>query len=531
MTRGPRVKSSPRSALPTTSPSSRQRPSRLADEASAKVRRTRLVHAGNFLRASRDSGYRSTAYAVAELVDNAIQASASRVSIKVWSSGIPEYPVEVVVVDNGDGMDVPTLSSALAFGGTTRFGDRVSLGRYGMGLPCGSLSLARRVEVYTWTPRQVLMTYIDLDEFSAQGRGTLPGVEWVECPSFVPHTRRGTAVRLSRCDRIEHRRVSTVVRKLGEELGRIYRRFLAGGLRIDVNGDPVAAHDPLFLNAEAAQFGDTLTYKLNNAGLHGRVEVRFSELPVGRWHDLEAGEKRQLGITNGAAVSVLRAGREIDRGWFFMGKKRRENYDDWWRCELSFEPALDEMFGVTHTKQAIAPTVELLQFLEPDLEPIARALNKRVRQAFDVVKAAKALSPAERQAARAEPSLPPLPRRPAPLPQALRSVVEALPRHGTDGACPYRLVVADLPTTDAFEVVVRDGQLLVLVNAGHPLYRDLCGPLTSSDLEKDQTVGKHVMLTILAAARAEVAESEARPAELRRFRETWSDVVATFFNA
>ena len=32
------------------------------------------------------------------------------------------------------------------------------------------------------------------------------------------------------------------------------------------------------------------------------------------------------------------ANREIDFGWFFMGNKRRENYDDWWRCEVKFEP-------------------------------------------------------------------------------------------------------------------------------------------------------------------------------------------------
>ncbi len=28
--------------------------------------------------------------------------------------------------------------------------------------------------------------------------------------------------------------------------------------------------------------------------------------------------------------------RESDYGWFFMGPKRKENYDDWWRCEVAF---------------------------------------------------------------------------------------------------------------------------------------------------------------------------------------------------
>ena len=67
----------------------------------------------------------------------------------------------------------------------------------------------------------------------------------------------------------------------------------------------------------------------------GIVRVRFSELPVAQWSRLSNEEKRARGITKCAGVSVVRAGREVDYGWFFLGEKRRENYDDWWRCEIS----------------------------------------------------------------------------------------------------------------------------------------------------------------------------------------------------
>ena len=70
-----------------------------------------------------------------------------------------------------------------------------------------------------------------------------------------------------------------------------------------------------------------------------------------------------------------------------MGTKRRENYDDWWRCEVQFDPLLDEYFGVNHTKQQISARADLDRLLTPDLENIARILNARVRQAF--VKTAK----------------------------------------------------------------------------------------------------------------------------------------------
>ncbi len=58
----------------------------------------------------------------------------------------------------------------------------------------------------------------------------------------------------------------------------------------------------------------------------------------------------RLGIVGGGGVSVLRAGREIAHGWYLMGSKRKENYDDWWRCEIEFEPVLDEHFGITINK-------------------------------------------------------------------------------------------------------------------------------------------------------------------------------------
>jgi hypothetical protein len=46
----------------------------------AQATRPRLIDAANFLVATRDAGYRSTAYAVAEFVDNALQAGATTVS-------------------------------------------------------------------------------------------------------------------------------------------------------------------------------------------------------------------------------------------------------------------------------------------------------------------------------------------------------------------------------------------------------------------------------------------------------------------
>jgi hypothetical protein len=502
------------------------------------VARPQIVSAGNFVLATRDTGYRSTAQAVAEFVDNALQARAKSIAIDVVPTDEGDYPMELFVRDDGTGMDTATLSSALTFGGSSRFGDRSSLGRYGMGLPNGALSRARRVDVYTWQQRDaVLSTHLDVDEIVAKGQRTLAPIEPISRPPFVPRTTHGTVVRLRRCDRLEYRRISSLVNRLDKDLGRIYRRFLWRGLDLRVNGRRIGARDPLLLRhavsgVRARQFGDALVYRLPGARGIGTVEVRFSELPIERWQALSSEEKRQLGITNAPCVSIMRADREIDRGWYFMGGKRRENYDDWWRCEVSFEPSLDELFGITHAKQAISPSEDILHVLASDLEPIARALNGRVRRTFELLKVTSPLGEAERQAARADPALPAIPRRLEVIPEDLRQLLANSPDFEGNSAAPYRILVTELPSTAAFEVLVHRGKVILLMNSRHPLYRDLYGPLAMSESEKDQAVAKKVALAVLAAGRAEVgAQRRADRGEVRRFRQAWADVLATFYNA
>jgi len=475
--------------------------------------------------------------AIAEFVDNAIQADANRVAVTVKQGADHDFPLEITITDNGTGMNAAVLSQALSFGGSSRFGDRSSLGRYGMGLPNGALSRARRVEIYSWQGREVLWSRLDIDELAEVRRKALAPVEPALHPPFTPSTRTGTVVRLLRCDRLEYKRPSWFARNLESELGRIYRCFLDADLRLTVNGRALCPIDPMFLQISstihgAQQFGDELRYQIPTDSGHGEIRVRFAELPIDKWHTLSSEEKRDRGITNAPSVSILRAGREIDRGWFFMGGKRRENYDDWWRCEVRFSPALDELFGITHSKQGVVPRDELLDILVPDLEPIARALNSRVRQRFELAKATAPLGAAEQQAGRAHKSLASMPRRKDPIPEALQDLVRAADQITGKRKPPYQILATELPSTSAFEVVVREGRILLLLNARHPLYRDLYGPLAMSESSRDQEVAKQVALAVLAAARAEVSTwRRADRTQARSFRQTWADVLATFLNA
>lgn len=493
-----------------------------------------VVEPARFLVAIRDAGYRSAPAAIAEFVDNALQAGAEKINIRLMRpSGDCDHP-EVLVVDDGAGMSAEALHHALTFGGSSRFNDRQSLGRYGMGLPNGALSIARRVDVYSWQDDAVHACSLDIDDFIEGGRKTLGRVERIRRPEFVPSTSSGTAVLLSKCDQIGYKRRGFLRRRLLEEIGRMFRYFLSSGAKIRIDDEDVAPLDPLFLMPEArlsgAQpFGDLLTYELQGATAPGEVRVRFSELPVEEWYRASNKEKRRQGITNSETVSVVRAGREIDAGWWFMGDKRRENYDDWWRCEVSFDPHLDELFGVTHTKQGIRPTQELLALLAQDLEPIARALNRRVRDRFEAAKQSEALSRAEERAARASTALPPLPDRCDEFPGGLEPVpyIDA----GEASGARYRIRPAELNGTNAYEAVLREGNVLVLLNKRHPLYRDLYAPLADLDDEGHKLLAERLALLLLSLGHAELATSSAREsAVVQQFRQRWDDVIATFFN-
>src|SRR5439155_16012182 len=323
------------------------------------VRERPIVSQPEFVIATRDTGYRSLAAAVAELIDNSIQARAK--DIRILVRGASEHPggetPVIAVWDNGLGMDSVSLATSVQFGGTERFNDRTGLGRFGMGLPNSSVSIARRVDVFSWQYRgEVWHTYLDIDEVTGKHRMTVPAPIRKSLPEWltVPDSRSGTLVVWSRCDRLELKRPSAICNRLRQPVGRIYRQHIWAGVRIRLNGQVLQAFDPMFCRPDieeggASPYGEPLVYELVSPRnrVTARVKVRFTELPIVAWHSMSNEEKVVAGITGGAGVSFMRAGREIDCGWYLMGGKRKENYDDWWRCEVSFSPELDEYFGVT----------------------------------------------------------------------------------------------------------------------------------------------------------------------------------------
>lgn len=483
----------------------------------------------NFLLATRDSGYKNLSSAIAELVDNSFEAQANKVEILFKKDNLDHC---VLVLDDGVGMNSKTLEIALQFGGSTRFNSRSATGRYGMGLPNSSLSQSKRVDVYTWqNPNSIFQSYLDIEEIVETKDFLIPRpirlkqkkIEFPIC------SKSGTVIKWSKCDRLKYKREQSILNELYFELGRLFRKKIYSGKIISINNSMVVPFDPLFIEdgknlIGGKKYGNTLIYKIHPPGNNDKdlisvVKVTFSLLPIDEWYTLSNDAKNSFGITKSAGVSILRAGREIDYGWFFMGSKRKENYDDWWRCEIEFEPVLDELFGVTHTKQDIHPTELIMNILTPDVEKIGRELNRQVRDTFIKIKQQNARTQSEKVVERFDYLLEPVRNKKFVSLELPSSTNKRKPIPGMQ----YRIKYSDLKSPSLIMPELNKNCILVTVNKSHLFYKRFLSKLENDGLEKTKTFKNILEIFFFALARTELSLiTKSNGQFLGKIRKVWS---------
>src|SRR5262249_8142293 len=141
------------------------------------------------------------------------------------------------------------------------------------------------------------------------------------------------------------------------------------------------------------------------------------------------------------------------------------NYDDWWRVEVEFQPPLDEMMGVTHSKQGIRPTQDILEIVSPEVSGTARLLSARVRDEFLSLKT-QAPSPSAVQASAREWRLPRLSPGPA--------------LNGSAAPMRYSVSVQDSVQADFFTWELSGGEFCFCLNSNHPFFRAIYQPVLES---------------------------------------------------
>lgn len=489
-----------------------------------------LFEVQNFLRSLRESGYKSTAWALAELIDNSIEANAKFVSIHVLPAVEGRMP-RIVVVDDGHGMDQKQLSSCLKLGGSSRFDSRIGMGRFGVGLPGASLSQCRRVEVYSWSASgEVLATHLDLGEDNQVEFRPCYRPDALAVFGEVPLPSVGTAVVWTNCDRLMRSNIDALVALLSHELGRIFRYAIWNGVGILVNGELVKPLDPMFLQGDdfhqlAKPYGDMVVIPIDaplfsDGRREATIRVRWSELPIEEWFDKPSRWKRSMGIIGVPQVSILRGGREVDRGWFFLGDKARQNYDAWWRAEIDFSPELDELFGICNNKQSVNPTPALVSILTPHIETTAKALYGRVQQRYASIRRCaerpKVLVRAEQKDAK--------------IPPARGTKNRPIPTNSVSkGRLSYRYRIAykSLSSRQLFEVRHNSTDFSITLNSDHPAVARIRPLLQSSEHSQDENF-EICCLLLIALARTELLSPANEKALVRKHHERFSDVLASY---
>jgi hypothetical protein len=339
--------------------------------------------------AMRSSGYRDTAHALAELIDNSIQAgeeTATRTEVEVIC--IDETPNEgrrqisrVAVYDNAKGMPPSLLRKALQFGNGSRLEKSLQkgIGKFGMGLPNSSISQCKRVDVWSWQVGVIYHAYLDVQDIQD---GTMTEVPEPQ-PSDIPSDwlaliagnveDHGTLVVWSKLDRVSWKQSATLLRHTEFISGRVYRHFIddkSVRIRLAAYEDKtktsvfesfVRANDPLYLmsgtNAPApfhqkpafVMFGQPLELSVAHNGVEHSVTITAS---ICKPEARREGGTKPIGqhAQKNQGISVVRAKRELELNHSFTNSY--DTRERWWGIEVQFDPGLDDVFGVTNNKQS-----------------------------------------------------------------------------------------------------------------------------------------------------------------------------------
>lgn len=503
----------------------------------------------------RDVGYNSTTSALCEHVDNAIQAGATEVRVYFRQTGKRgEYETDVLVLDNGKGMAPNILRFATSFGGSMSYDNRSGIGRYGMGMKTAALSMSPVMDLYSWQepgayynmtldveaigkertnlielPEPTLMDQLptDISEMLVKPLSFPDRDEQSPLANSIDDLRErigesGTIVYLPSCDRLTFAKARTLCEHAIKEMSRVYRRFLARGIKLYVNNRLVEPFDPTYSIAAARHaripelkvkesrlvFSNVIQVKRNGTNRQeegteetAAVTVRLYALPIEDWGSLPLKvRKNDLHLYDDNTVSVLRNDREVFIGTIPQIMKRHSDAN-WLRIQIDFGGLLDEAFGVAANKQGIRPKEFVLKDLSDALDAEITALREQIKKYQSeqtVIRHGNKPTEGEMRADEAERrQAKPMPA-PAPtteeeqrqLDENLRTLAMMLKREKeTDDEAFERIKNSKYIMHykhdvywPFYHVDQRYGKIILTINTAHPFYQHLYEPLSNAAL-------------------------------------------------
>lgn len=201
--------------------------------------------------------------AVADLIDNSVSARSKNIQILLDPSDDPQ----LLIFDDGHGMNAATLEEALRFGSRGPNVARAShdLGRFGLGLKSASLSQCRRLVVASKQQGQLCCFSWDLDEVQRTNDWSV--LEYTEdeiadLPSIdlFDSVESGTYVLLHNFDRLSEsshdvkRTLDSLLELAESHLSLVFHRIITEDkVKIFINGRYIEPRDPFLEDHKSTQ--------------------------------------------------------------------------------------------------------------------------------------------------------------------------------------------------------------------------------------------------------------------------------------
>jgi len=348
-----------------------------------------IPSAKRLIRSLRDVGYEFVD-AVADIVDNSVEAGASAINIVLKFDGEDSY---LTIADNGVGMTSKEIHEALRFGSNRSYDESDDLGRYGLGLKTASLSQCERVTVSARRGEErarVNSFCWDLEHIENTNKWEILKIERYELKDEVwehlQHTT-GTVVTWERLGRLlgykypsgEYARKQSeqMVNSLKSHLGMIFHRFLAGEhgrkrISIYVNDQMVESWDPYSRGEQYTQKLDPILipqvfnggtyniklqpYILPPQSLYSSIKEHLHASGPGKWN-------KQQGLYIYRSNRIIQAG-----GW--SGLRTSDEHTKLVRIAMFVPPQLDELFQVNVAKKHANLPRDLRATLFEVIQPI-----------------------------------------------------------------------------------------------------------------------------------------------------------------
>ena len=366
--------------------------------------------------ALRATGFKSTHYALAELIDNSVQSAIEdkknkNCNVEVIAIDKNQRLTKILVIDDAGGMTPEILRKSLGVGRGRATEEtkknRVGQGKtskFGLGLKQASLSQCSRFEVYTWQGDDVYMSYLDNALMDEGKLKYVPEPIKQNIPEELLNiikTKKGKSgtciIWFDISPKTTWKTSFGLMKNAEMEFGRMYRHLIdsknvnislntfneiSKGVYSEVSSKPVRKNDPLFLmknciiedvdlhqalpeNSKYFDYVDTEEFRTESGS---KIFIKYT-VSNKKFRESAVGGRNQLNSLLGKVdgVSVVRNGRELEINRSFMTKDPRERFIG---VEISFDATVDDLMGVDGKKQTAA------NFYKRDIQDLAEDENK-----------------------------------------------------------------------------------------------------------------------------------------------------------